>query len=696
MTSSADASLEDRPSWPAEQLAEVVERAGQVVLLDVFDTLLERTIRPEHVKILACDRLVRLLGLRGLDGLSLYARRSKAEREISRQNLADHGEVEFHIAQLAGMLHAELSASGHLPEGIAPDAFLAAVLRAELAVERCCLRLKPGALPALAAARRTARRVLLVSDHYLPGEQLGRLFADIGLGTDLYETLIVSSDHRASKRSGRLFDLLLARLGCPAAELTMIGDNPHSDIAMARSRGLRAVLVADPARTDFYASAAAEVTRFAALETRMQALIEGADAPSQHLRHAVPALLLFIERLFVAARERGLRHLFFLSREGQVLRRLFEIYQDAFLGDGPDRITTHYLLASRRACFPPSLDMLGRERFAGLFDHYRRISMRDFCRSIGLEDAATDRFAASLGLDPDVVEQDFPTSDAFQALCTHQDFAALYEARRITQRANLLDYLGQFGVDLRRHPLAIVDCGWKGSIQDFLRSALPPEIAIEGFYLGLIGVGQSLEHKHGLLLSTVGARSPDYAIYAENRSLFEVLLCADHGSALSYDRRDDGSVAVTVADDEPERDFVERKALPVARDAEAVFRELVALRTMSAVPASAWERAVAAIHARLVFRPWRPEAAWLRDARHREGFGVFHMSSFHAGSAPSLAERARFLLTLARRPGPALSAAFWPAAMLHAHGGRLLVHGYALWRRSHAALRRRGGSVSAE
>ena len=43
------------------------------------------------------------------------------------------------------------------------------------------------------------------------------------------------------------------------------------------------------------------------------------------------SLLLFTERLYRALRADGRQHVFFLAREGQVLERLFNIYQDAVL-----------------------------------------------------------------------------------------------------------------------------------------------------------------------------------------------------------------------------------------------------------------------------------------------------------------------------------------------------------------------------
>jgi FMN phosphatase YigB (HAD superfamily) len=674
---------------PGYFLAKAVLLTGSVVAFDVFDTLVERSVRPEHVKILACDRLVQRLGLERVCGLSLYRRRQRIESALASRNRRAIGEVEFRHVDMAAELHAELLASGLIPNGVSAATFASAALRTELSVERQVLRAKSEALDVLHAARSAGKRVLLLSDFYMPSSDLAELLASVGIAPPLYESLYVSCEHMASKRSGRLYDLVLTETRCAASDLTMFGDNVHSDVAMAIDRGIRAFLVDTQARMAFYSSDAADVTHSRRLIDGLRALMEAPSAPKEHLRSAVPSLLLFIERLYRTSRQRGLRHLFFLAREGQLLQRMFEAYQDALGEDAEGRIWTHYLLVSRRACYAASLAALEEERFDGLFAHYRSISLRDFWTSLGLSMREFDRIAGRLPHDPEVVEPDFPNSPIFRALLAIPDFATLYEAHRTEQRNNLLSYLAGFDVDLVQHPLAVVDCGWKGSIQDFLRRALPAEVAVQGFYLGLIDVGQEVCEKSGLLFSNVGVYSEKYSIFAENRSLFEVLLCADHGSAKGYARDMEGRVYPIIEDDAVERHFVEETSLPVARDAEQVFRALATMRLMTGIRRAEWERIVAEIHAGLVFRPWLPHARWLMNAQHRESFGVFHLSKLSRGGAVSIAGRLSFLVKLLWRPRALIRGSFWPASMLYAHGGAPLVRCYALIRRLRAPVARR-------
>lgn len=664
----------------AVPFADLAERlAGTdaaVIAFDIFDTLLRRTVTPEHVKRLSLDRLARRLGMAVDDSGTLYALRRRIEAELCRANADRHGELEFRFLDMARELHAELRSASMTPLPADAESFAAALLDCEMAVEREVLQAVPEAAAALQRLRLAGRRIAFVSDFYLPGERLRELLDGCGIavgGTPLF----VSCDHMASKRSGRLYEVALQGLGVPAAEMVMVGDNPHSDAAMARAAGCRSLRVDAAAQHAFYTRAEAGATATGTALTSWQSVLERAvPGPAAGLLQVAPSLVMFTERLHAAARRDGLRHLFFLAREGQLLMRLFERYQDALGLAGTDRIACHYLLASRRACYIASLRPLDEEDFAGLFRQYRRISLGEFLSSLRVPHAAAEAFAAAIGADLAAAEADFPTSDCYRRLRALPAFARCYEALRREQRAALRDYLDGFGVDLAGHGLALVDVGWKGTIQDFIAATLGEGVPVRGYYLGLLAAGQPLAGKQGLLFSDVAGHSPGFRVLAENRSLFEILLCADHGSALSYDRVLDGSVTVTLEEAPEEAAYIRTQVAPVSEAVIAAAEALIRRRLRFAVPERAWQRFVLDSHARLVFRPWDAAARWLLQTKHRENFGVFHLSTFTGGDPPGLLARLRYSAGLLLRPRQRLDASFWPALTVYLRSGRLLAEAY--------------------
>ncbi|MCG9032996.1 hypothetical protein [Laribacter hongkongensis] len=396
-------------------------------------------------------------------------------------------------------------------------------------------------------------------------------------------------------------------------------------------------------------------------------------------------LLYFTVRLYDALVEQGVRQVYFLSREGHPLKRMFDLYQNRVSGD----ITSHYLEVSRRSTLLPSLEPLAEEGFETLFRQYRRISLFEFLSSLGLE-ARMHGIALALGLPEGAEvtrEEDFPTSQTFIALKALPLFQDLYESERVARRRAFIAYLSELSGGTPPDRLAIVDVGWKGTIQDNLFALLcrkgdTPVRAVTGYYVGLVAAGAASPRndKFGLLFSSVGEISPKFRIFNENRALFEVVLAADHGSIVTYEIASDGRPKAIRGEFE-EGEMLAREVFPVQRQVFEHFERL-----LEATPLSVKGRAlpfaeVVRAHARMVFNPTIRERAWFSSVFHVENYGVFERSRFASPeSRPRLIQRLRFLKqVLLRRDVGTLG--FWPWSTLHERGGALPAAIYAAIRR---------------
>ena len=92
------------------------------------------------------------------------------------------------------------------------------------------------------------KRVVITSDMYLPETVMEEILAKCGYYRKIedrngYEKLYVSSEYGLTKRSGRLFNVLIQDLGSDSREIVHIGDNPVSDYIRARQAGIGAILV---------------------------------------------------------------------------------------------------------------------------------------------------------------------------------------------------------------------------------------------------------------------------------------------------------------------------------------------------------------------------------------------------------------------------------------------------------------------
>lgn len=393
-------------------------------------------------------------------------------------------------------------------------------------------------------------------------------------------------------------------------------------------------------------------------------------------------LFYFTEKLYDALVEQGVEQVYFLSREGQPLMRMFDMYRERAGG----RITSHYLEVSRRSTLLPSLAPLAEENFETLFRQYRRISLYEFLSSLGLE-AQARSIAQALGL-PDrteaIREEDFPSSPIFTALKALPLFQGLYESERVARRRAFIDYLAGLSGGTPPARLVIVDVGWKGTIQDNLFALLcrkgdTPVRAVTGYYVGLVAEGAAgpSNDKFGLLFSSVGVPSPKFRVFNENRALFEVVLAADHGSIVSYEATSDGH-ARSIRGEFEEGEMLAAEVFPVQRHLFEHFEGIV--HSMAEGRSIPFEKVVQG-HTRMVFNPTWPEKKWFSSVFHVENYGVFEHSRFAAPEMrPKLTERLRFLIQVLReRSVGALG--FWPWSMLYDRGGPLPAAIYAAIRR---------------
>ena len=181
-----------------------------------------------------------------------------------------------------------------------------------------------------------------------------------------------------------------------------------------------------------------------------------------------------------------------------------------------------------------------KRNFFRLLDQYREMAPRDFLLSLNFEESEAVELCRDLSLDCDGRRPHFGTSAAYIAIVTSQRFAEIYERVRLGQKTAFLRYLDGFGVDYRKEGLTIVDVGWRGSIQDNIYFALDGEVALSGYYLGLLQpthMGPK-NRKTGILFEDCPVETPFLEVYNSNRSFFEMLLDASHGSAERYETGD--------------------------------------------------------------------------------------------------------------------------------------------------------------
>lgn len=454
--------------------------------------------------------------------------------------------------------------------------------------------------------KQAGARIYIVSDYFCGREYIGALLEANGIA-DIFDDIFVSCDMHATKRSGRLFSMLLEKLGVGAKDVTMFGNSASSDIAPAYRLGIKPVRAGKEEKI-FDDGAALGRGRCPLPKGIKKISSSGSTAWSDY---AFP-LYAFTSKLYEELREKGAEDVFFLSREGQMLKRLFDLYAQG-KAYAP---RTHYFMASRNSLYAATLTDFEHEDLARLFNAKNDIKARDLLAAVGIRGEECERIldACSVGGDTSYNSGTFP--ELKRALALNAEFIRRYDEIRKQRRSNVNKYISGFFPETPRR-MYIVDVGWKGSMQDFLREITGMDMC--GYYIGYNGKGVPCdEHneKHGLLWS-MSPLYPDYiqSVFRMHYLDWEEILRADHDQVMDYEERD-GSVVPAVNTDTEEGKAYDRLAKKLQDETEEKFKRICALAPD--------ERACARMYARMFARAGKNEHVWTAASvsAHWYTFGV--------------------------------------------------------------------------
>ncbi len=436
------------------------------------------------------------------------------------------------------------------PFGIAPDE----IMQAELDMERECLRPIPAMREEMAALRRQGARIVYVSDMFLPESFVADRLREHGF-LESGDRVYVSGTRGETKHTGNLFRRVLYDLGLAPGNLLHTGDNPHTDVAVPRSLGIRArhatdailtgpeqAMLPTDGRTSLTCSALAGAARLA----RLSPGVDGTDFPAARVAADVagPAVAGFVAWVLDKAREQGIKRLWFVARDGQIMHKTA---RELLGGEkGPE---CRYLYGSRQAWFLPSITEFSPETTEWLVipGHCSRpasIVAKLDCTPEEIEDAAGIRPG------PEFWETRLCNGDRdrLAALLRTSGVRRLVEAKARDARQRLVAYLEQEGV-VPGKPVTLVDVGWTLKAQQALGRVLKAagmDCPVSGFYFG---VSQS-----ALTASRAGAyqayflerdawfdrTEPMNFLFRNANFVEQVMTAATHGQTTGYARDDEG------------------------------------------------------------------------------------------------------------------------------------------------------------
>lgn len=324
-----------------ERLWECIE-SHDVISFDIFDTLLMRKVLyPTDVFDLVEQRAA-ANGLKLPRGFKNY--RNQAEVSQDREGIGLDG------------IYATLKKMINLT-----DEEVVALKKMEMEAERDVLMTRPALAEAGRYAKSLGKKVLLVSDMYLPPMFLEEVLSEKGI--EFYDKIYISDYYGTSKGEG-LFKVV--REENPAETYMHIGDNQDVDGWGARRSGIDSFTIKS-ALEAFRSSGVSHPFKY--MEEYNERLLLGLFLTRAYLdpfvidehgkRHVVdikdfaglfvaPLAASFVSWLLNKARERGFEAMLFASRDGYAFKKMYdEALSEWKLSDMPPSV---YLHLSRKLC----------------------------------------------------------------------------------------------------------------------------------------------------------------------------------------------------------------------------------------------------------------------------------------------------------------------------------------------------------
>jgi FMN phosphatase YigB (HAD superfamily) len=494
--------------------------SAAAVSFDFFDTLFTRPLAdPED----AFDIIARQFGI-----TDFRQHRRAAQTEAFRR-MAAAGRKEIRFSDI----YTCLSETG-LPSE--------ALMRAEYALEQALLEPNPEMLVLAQQLHAAGKPVVITSDMYLGSEFFREVLQPHGLAK---VPIFVSADCNATKRDrGELFDMMAQQLGLPKGNILHIGDNPLADVEQPRARGLQAFHYQPRQSTEptplppksLDTSISHGLWRIHAHD------IEPNSLAALGYLHGGPANLGFLQWISEQARQDGIEHLLFLSRDGYILDRIAR--HDAAAALPPFR----YFLGSRTTY---TLAAMTADNFSSflpfLLSGAHGLAPAELLERIGVTPPAP-AVMADLGLGDEI-----QVTPALHDRLARFLYAWRWEILKICQRTRgaLYRYLRQTGLSAGAR-VAVVDVGWSGTTQEAFELALQPLLPLEvhGYYFCLADTPERLrranKQRMAALIDSSNMPSTTVANIYAHRMVVELMFSAPHPSVIGL--RDGYDVAEPIYD----------------------------------------------------------------------------------------------------------------------------------------------------
>ncbi len=361
----------------------------------------------------------------------------------------------------------------------------------------------------------TGKKIILVSDTTLPREILSRIIDDFGIHD--WDAFFVSSEVGLRKDSGELYEHLFQHYKIRPDEFLMIGDNERSDYQIPIDMGAEGIHLMRPVEM---ARGLPRLSRLVHETERSKnlndvisfglvvrknfspILLPDFDPASLftvepgNIGYSLvgPLLASFCSWLVDKAQQDGVKRLYFLSREGKLIKRVY----DCWAGQFDDAPSSEYLVLSRRTTGVAAVRTIDDIENIAKTNFYPNRTDKFLSARFGL-DFSKEKWAeitAKTGFAPDMtIEIQNGNIGVVSRLLRYLEADILSKAG--SERHALINYLEAKGLNFDSCQ-AVVDIGYSGTVQGHLNKLLSQQV--HGYYLMTDERSKNVSTKYQVLI----------------------------------------------------------------------------------------------------------------------------------------------------------------------------------------------------
>ncbi len=505
---------------------------NDVVSFDIFDTLIFRNIhQPKDIFRILAKEVKAKYGVDNFFDIRVNSE-SRARLDVKNQ------EVNFEE------IYTRISKQCTFP--------IEKVKKRELEIEYEFISVNPFMKEAYDYARERNKRILYISDMYLPSDYVRTLLKKCGYGD---EKIFLSNEYRANKGKTDLYEIARKEYSIDKNKWFHIGDNPISDYEKAVEYGIHAFLYK---KVSTYKEWTKALTIGEAIIAGIQNnyLYNGMELDywSEFGAKYVSTIYFgFTKWLYDLTKTEN--NVYFFARDGYAIKKIY----DRFCALNKNRIFTKYLWCSRRVLQLPAMaEFSSMEQAVKELTirkkHDAVISLRNILENAQITDwESAESIVKAFGfmsLDDEVTEENHYLAQKMAAKLSDN-----MKNNILNEKDKCLQYLKQEKV-MDWEYINVVDIGWRGSCQDALEQLTGKKV--KGYYFGTIQ-----EAKQEKFCDMFGWCF-DFGIPYDFKDeifnyamMYEFLFSAPHGSVIGYKEENDGRVSPVLNEDEHFNSVVE-------------------------------------------------------------------------------------------------------------------------------------------